>query len=162
MDNDFEIFLDPDGRGCDYFEFEINALGASWQLSLDRPYSEGGVPKDPHILPGLVSAVHVDGSVNDPTDVNQGWSVTVGIPFSELKQFGAKDPPEKGDRWRVNFSRVQWTYEVVDGKYVRVPPIGTQLPQGRDEWHPEHNFVWAPTGVVDIHMPNMWGVVVFE
>lgn len=162
MDNDFEVFLDPDGSGREYFEFEVNALGASWQLSLDRPYSEGGSARSPHTLPGLVSKVHVDGSVNDPSDVDIGWSVTLKIPFVELQQFGANAPPVDGDRWKVNFSRVQWEYEIVEGKYVRVPPVGTSLPQGPDQWHPEKNFVWAPTGVVDIHVPSKWGVVVFE
>ena len=37
----------------------------------------------------------------------------------------------------------------MDGKYVSVPLFGTRLAQGRDEWHPEHTFVWALTGVVD-------------
>ena len=27
-DNDFEVFIDPDGDGLDYYEFEINALGS--------------------------------------------------------------------------------------------------------------------------------------
>ena len=33
-DNDFEVFIDPDGDGLNYYEFEINALGTIWELSL--------------------------------------------------------------------------------------------------------------------------------
>lgn len=162
MDNDFEVFLDPDGDGKNYYELEINALGTVWQLSLNKPYSQGGAANSPHELPGLLTKVHVDGTVNDPSDLDQGWSVTISIPFRSLLQFGAGVPPKAGDMWRMNFSRVHWEHMVKDGMYVRVPPIGTSLPQGEDEWHPERNLVWAPTGVVDIHRPDCWGFVRFE
>src|SRR5262245_34465833 len=33
-DNDFEVFLNPSGDGQNYFEFEINALNAGWDLFL--------------------------------------------------------------------------------------------------------------------------------
>lgn len=162
MDNNFEVFLDPDGDAKNYYELEINALGAVWQLSLDRPYSQGGEATSPHEVAGLVAKVHVDGTVNEPNDVDKGWSVTIRIPFAGLAQFGGGAPPKKGDVWRVNFSRVQWEHVVKDGEYVRVPPHGTDLPQGNDAWHPERNLVWAPTGVVNIHLPDCWGFVRFE
>lgn len=161
MDNDFEIFLDPDANGLNYYEFEINPLGTTWQLSLDRPYSQSGTATSPHELPGLRSTVRVYGTLNDPTDVDRGWSVGVAIPFEDLRQFGSNVPPQPGDTWRANFSRVQWDHEIVDNKYVRVPPHGTPLPQGANQWHPEHNIVWAPTGVVDIHRPQHWGSLKF-
>ena len=31
-DNDFEIFIDPDGDSHQYYEFEINALNTVWDL----------------------------------------------------------------------------------------------------------------------------------
>lgn len=161
-DNDFEIFLDPSGTGTNYYEYEVNALGTTWQLSLDRPYSQGGSAKDPHELAGLMSKVHVDGTLNDASDTDVGWGVTVALPMKELKQFGAEVPVKRGTVWRMNFSRVQWEHKVVDGKYERVPPIGESPQQGENEWHPEQNLVWAPTGVVDIHRPSFWGFVLFE
>ena len=30
-------------------------------------------------------------------------------------------PPRNGDQWRVNFSRVEWRHEIVDGKYRKIP-----------------------------------------
>ena len=41
-DDDFEVFLDPDGDGSAYFEIEINTFGTVMDLFLDRPYGEGG------------------------------------------------------------------------------------------------------------------------
>ena len=37
-DNDFEVFIDPNGDNHEYYEFEINALGTGWDLLLPRPY----------------------------------------------------------------------------------------------------------------------------
>ena len=43
-DNDFEIFIDPDGDTHAYYEFEVNALGTVWDLMLLKPYRDGGPP----------------------------------------------------------------------------------------------------------------------
>ena len=34
QDNDFEIFIDPDGDKHEYYEIEINALNTDWDLLL--------------------------------------------------------------------------------------------------------------------------------
>ena len=41
-DNDFEVFIDPDGDGQHYFEIENNARGVVFDLMLDKPYRSGG------------------------------------------------------------------------------------------------------------------------
>jgi hypothetical protein len=153
QDNDFEIFIDPDGDNHNYYEFEINALGTIWELTLPKPYKDGGKPKNPTNLPGLKSAVSVRGTINDPGDEDEGWSVEVAIPWIELAQFnaGRATPPREGDFWRMNFSRVQWRYDVIEGKYVKRDP----------KTNPEDNWVWSPQGIVDMHRPERWGFVMF-
>ncbi len=37
-ENDFEVFIDPDGDNHNYYEIEINALGTVWDLFLAKPY----------------------------------------------------------------------------------------------------------------------------
>ncbi len=152
-DNDFEIFIDPDGDHHDYYELEVNALNTIWELSLPKPYRDGGKPKHGTNIDGLKSAVHVNGTINDPLDEDKGWTVEVAIPWSGLAQYNKArpTPPRRGDTWRVNFSRVQWTYDVVDDKYVKRPK----------EKQPEDNWVWSPQGVIDMHRPERWGVVMF-
>ena len=83
-DNDFEVFIDPDCDGLDYYEFEINALGTIWELRLPKPYGEGGVPVLGCNLPGLKSAVCVRGTLNDP--------VTLVPPGSSHKLLGDVNP----------------------------------------------------------------------
>jgi Carbohydrate family 9 binding domain-like len=152
-DNAFEIFLDPSGNGENYYEFEINALGTLWELTLEKPYRRGGKPRHGTNLPSLRSAVQVEGTLNDPRDLDRKWSCEIAIPLTELKQIGvpAVVPPEAGDVWRINFSRVQWRLDVVEGRYVR-------RPRGTD---PASNWVWSPIGVIDMHVPEKWGTLVF-
>ena len=58
-DNDFEVFIDPDGDNHEYYEFEINALNTEWDLLLVRPDRDGGPAKDAWEIPGLKTAVDV-------------------------------------------------------------------------------------------------------
>lgn len=166
-DNDFEVFIDPDGDGMNYYEFEINALGTIWELSLPKPYGKGGVPVVGCNLPGLKCAVQVRGTLNDPTDRDDGWSVEVAFPWEALAKYnlGRRTPPASGDVWKMNFSRVQWKHELVDGQYQRIPPHGTLLAESlnpEEQEHPEDNWVWSPQGAVNMHLPQHWGEVEFQ
>jgi hypothetical protein len=154
-DNDFEVFIDPDGDTHLYAELEINALGTEWDLLLVKPYRDGGPALTAWNLPGLRTAVHVDGTLNDPSDEDRGWSVEIAIPWEALAPIaGTSCPPEPGDRpWRVNFSRVEWHVRVEDGRYVKEQDPTTGQPR------PEENWVWSPQGLVNMHYPERWGHV---
>src|SRR5579884_3973370 len=109
-DPDFEVFIDPDGDQRNYYEFEINALNTIWELTLDKPYYLGGKPELGTNLKGLRSAVFVDGTINDPRDTDRGWSVEIAFPWDGLARYAGTMPcpPHESDRWRINFSRVEW------------------------------------------------------
>lgn len=149
-DNDFEVFIDPGNTGHNYYELEVNAHNTMFDLFLTQPYRSNA-----HILiswncSGLRHAVAITGTLNDPTDEDQGWTVEMAIPFKDLAA-----TPKDGDVWRLNFSRVEWDTHIVDGKYVKkTDEHGKTLP--------EHNWVWSPTGMIDMHMPERWGYVQFS
>ena len=65
-DNDFEIFIDPDGDSHHYYEFEINALNTVWDLLLIKPYRDGALRLTAGILADFKTAVHIDGELNRP------------------------------------------------------------------------------------------------
>jgi hypothetical protein len=157
-DNDFEVFIDPDGDGYYYYEFEMNALNTVWNLLLFKPYYQGGGGIIPYDLKGQLSGVWVKGTVNDPCDVDEYWTVEVAFPWSSLKVYAGEMacPPKDGDTWRVNFSRVQYGHEVVEGAYRR-----KAHPTGGGN-HPEANWVWSPQGRIDMHRPQHWGHVRFR
>ena len=157
-DNDFEIFIDPDGDTHEYYELEINALGTVWDLFLVRPYRDGGPALDAWDVRGLEAAVWVDGSLNDPRDRDGGWDVEIAVPWAMLDDAAHRPvPPAPGDRWRMNFSRVQWRHTVEGGRYAKV----TKPRPGRDG-HVEDNWVWSPQGLINMHYPEMWGIVEFS
>jgi hypothetical protein len=149
-DNDFEVFLDPDGDNHLYGELELNALNTTWDLLLTRPYKDGGKAVNAWEVTGLKTAVKIDGTLNDPRDTDCGWRLEIKWPWRGLKELGAATPPKDGAQWRINFSRVEWDTEVADGKYRKV--------KGK----PEHNWVWSPQGVIDMHRPERWGYLQFS
>jgi hypothetical protein len=154
QDNDFEVFIDPDGDNHEYYELEINALNTEWDLLLEKPYRDGGPAVDAWEIPGLKTATDVHGTLNDPTDEDHSWTVEMALPWSSLKPRAHRpSPPRDGDQWRVNFSRVEWHHTIEGGKYQKVP---------KDESHPEDNWVWSPQGVIDMHRPSRWGFVQFS
>ena len=150
--NDFEIFIDPDGDNHEYYEMEINALNTEWDLFLKKPYRDGGPAQNEWEIPGLLTGVHVNGTLNDPLDLDAGWTVEFAIPWKVLAEFAhrATPIPVDGDQWRINFSRVEWRHMIKEGKYEKVPNT------------PENNWVWSPQGAIDMHRPERWGFVQFS
>ncbi|WP_423737343.1 carbohydrate-binding family 9-like protein [Chitinophaga caseinilytica] len=148
-DNDFEMFLDPDGNAYEYFEIEVNALNTVMDLLMPRAYRAGGRAILNWDVQGLQTAVHIKGTLNDPRDKDTRWTLEMAIPFRALAAYHTRIVPRDGSTWRVNFSRVQWQHEVEGNTYRKRK--GT----------PEYNWVWSPQGIVDMHAPERWGFLQF-
>ena len=157
-DNDFEIFIDPDGDTHRYSEFEMNALNTVWDLLLIEPYRDTkGAAVNGFDIHGLKTAVSINGTLNKPGDKDKNWTVELAFPFKAMGEIAEINvPPKDGDQWRLNFSRVEWKTEVVDGKYKKQINPSTGKP------YPEDNWVWSPQGVVNMHYPEMWGYIQFS
>ncbi len=151
-DNDIEMFIDPDGDTHDYYEIEINALGTLWDLFLIKPYRDRQqVAVNAWDIRDIEYKVHIDGTLNDPSDLDRAWYLEMKLPMSVLKECAHKPvPPPEGDFWRVNFSRVHWDTEIVENSYRKI--------QGR----PEYNWVWSPQGLIAMHYPERWGYLFFS
>jgi hypothetical protein len=161
VDNDFEIFLSPCRSSHRYYEIEMNAMNTVWDLLMDKPARDQANRIVSWDIRGLKSAVYIDGKLNDPSWPNHFWSIELLIPWFSLRECTPFEClpnhiiPDIGEQWRINFSRVEWQIDVVNGAYSKRINPATGKP------FPEYNWVWAPTGVIDIHMPEMWGYVVF-
>lgn len=98
-------------------------------------------------FPGLRSAVHVDGTLNDPRDRDRGWTVELALPWQGFQALAASDgrslPPRDGDVWRMDFSRFN--------QYKAAPPA-----QDSGGW------AWSPHGVWDSHIPELFTHVRFS
>jgi hypothetical protein len=118
---------------------------------LPQPYKDGGRAVDGWEIEGMKTAVNLDGTLNDPRDVDRGWTVEIALPWKALGELARRpSPPRSGDQWRINFSRVQWQLDVASNRYEKVPKRS------------EDNWVWSPQGVIDMHRPERWGYVQFS
>ncbi len=97
-------------------------------------------------MPGLETAVHLEGTLNDPESLDAGWSAEISIPWESLRALahGRNLPPIPGDSWRMFLGRFQKKF--VDG--IEVVP------------HPASSL--RSHGVYDTHLPEEWSVISFE
>ncbi|MBB3700891.1 carbohydrate-binding family 9-like protein [Flammeovirga yaeyamensis] len=156
LDNDFEVFINPIPTSPIYYEFEMNLLNTVWDMMMPKPYRDGGGNMNSWHIKGLKTGVKMFGTLNDPTDVDEKWTLEIAFPLDVLSQEKYHlIYPEEGKRWRINFSRVEWQHEVKDGEYVKKINPDTGRP------YPEYNWVWSPQGKINMHMPEQWGYLEF-
>ena len=139
-DNDFEVFIKPLPQTESYYEFEMNAFNTGWDLFLNKPYNENGKPDNSWDILGLKTAVAVQGTLNNPNDTDQGWTLEIAYPLHAFDSRQTVPPPQPGTVWRMNFSRVEWK-------------------PGNPK---EDNWVWSPQGVINMHVPDRWGYLRFR
>lgn len=97
-------------------------------------------------FPGLQSAVHLDGKLNDSCTIDRGWTVELAFPWEGMRALFAEPrfPPGEGDVLRVDFSRFESL--ACNGRRV-APGIGWCL---------------NPHGVYDSHIPECFSYVHFS
>ena len=145
VDNDFEIFIDPNGDNHNYYEFEFNALNKKWDLFLERPYRDKVKPDLKWNCPDLQNATVVYGSINNPKGKeDSAWTMEIAIPLNSIQK-GVTDQ----HIWRINFSRVEWDTKIRGKKYKKLKK-------------PEHNWVWSPQWAINMHRPEYWGYLQFS
>jgi hypothetical protein len=96
--NVVEIFLNPKGDLRRYFEIEVSPAN----VLFDASFTGRRQGMDLAWSSRAAHAVHLDGTLNDPRDVDRGWSAELAVPFAALD--GAS--PKVGDEWRFNLFRL--------------------------------------------------------
>lgn len=98
-------------------------------------------------FPGIRTAVHVNGTLNNPGDRDRGWTVEIALPWSGMKLLAAADgrslPPKNGDTWRMDFSRFN--------KYKAPAP---EKDSG--------GWFWSRHGAYDSHIPECFPFIQFS
>jgi len=94
-------------------------------------------------FPGMESAVHVDGRLNDRSESSKGWSAMLVFPWAGMKHLvgGRSLPPKEGDVWRMFLGRFQKL------------EVGAEQVQAA--------WCVSPHGVYDTHMPDKFTEVRF-
>lgn len=150
-ENAFELFIDPTGDTHHYYEFQINARETHWDLMLTKPYRDDGTRISAWDIRGLRKAVSVRGTLNDPSDTDEGWTVELALPWTVLEEAAPEArPPRDGEQWRVNLTRMQWPATIRNGSYVQ-----DTTNAGISAWSPQG-------GSGNYHKPERWGIVQFS
>ena len=97
-DNDFEVFIDPDGDNHEYYEFEINALGTYWDLLLPKPYRDGGKADNSWEIPGLKTRRSRRRHAERPARHRPRLDGRAGVPVGGARR--AHGPAGAAARWR--------------------------------------------------------------
>lgn len=96
-------------------------------------------------MPGLKTAVQVDGKINDPTHIDKGWTLEIAIPWKSMKWLanGRSLPPKEGDIWRIFLGRFQ------------------KIMSSGQEMQPHPAWVLSKHGVYDTHLPECFPFIHF-
>jgi len=103
-----EMMIDPDGDGDnkDYYEIQVNPQNLVFDTQYDDYNSPNGNGRGPfgheEWSANLVSAVEVHGTLDDDSDVDQGYTVEMKVPWASFTK-AQRSPPAPGTTWRMNF-----------------------------------------------------------
>ena len=113
----FEIFLDPKGDKRDYYELQVNPQGVIFDSYLPK-YRKNQNDWSSNMVVKTV----MDGTLNDDSDTDVGWTAELAIPFASLTEGGGV-PPKNGERWKINFFRVDAGKSDKKGYAAWSPPM---------------------------------------
>lgn len=137
-----EIFINPTGSQHQYYEINVSPANVIYDSVIlnnrtpERPGSNFiGLPEWSPAR--LKTEVNVTGEWNTP-GAGEYWEALFAIPHRAL--LGAPNqPPSPGDRWRINFYR-----------------IDRASPDSKGE-----SYAWSTTGSTAFHLPWRFGTIVF-
>ena len=125
-----EVFIDADGDGRTYNEIEVSPAN----VVFDAYFPERRQGMDLSWDSGALTAVTVQGTLNDPSDRDEGWRVEMRIPIDRLASV-PHVPPRPGDRWRFNLYRLEHHgRRQVEGQAYSPPRVG--------DFHALNRFAW--------------------
>lgn len=96
-----EIFIDADGDQKDYLELQVTPANVIFDAKFTHHRSDLKAARAWNM--NLISAVQVDGTLNQRGDTDKGYTVEIAIPIAEVPGAGGKG--EAGQSWRVNLFR---------------------------------------------------------
>jgi hypothetical protein len=97
-----EVFFDANADGKTYNEIEVSPNNVIFDAYF--PARRQGM--DTSWDSKTKSAVKVRGTINNPADRDEGWSVEMQVPIANLAEV-PHIPPRAGDRWRFNLYRLE-------------------------------------------------------
>jgi hypothetical protein len=124
-----EVFIDPPGRGRDYPEIQVSPAGKLFDTKVHRhPRRDDDFDAQAKV------AVVLEGTLNDDSDRDRGWTAELALPFAHL----GHGVPRPGQQWRLNLFRLETRRN------------------GRRAF-----LAWSPPLANTTHIPNRFGRITF-
>ncbi len=150
-DNFFEIYINYNNNEYDFLNIKVNALGIVKEGFKHR--QEGNHKDSNYIYKDLKlsSAVYIQGTINNPNDIDQYWQLELGLPLN-LKT-NHTNHIRKDGFLKMNFTRSRWPYVIVNGMYKKIINSNTGILYNGEQWQ------WANMWENPITCTELWGEV---
>jgi len=134
----------------DLYQPEVNTYGENYDRTLTS-FWKGTHPRGIRWaftnfdMAGLQTGVRVYGTLNDNSDVDEGWGLEVAIPWNSLNLLsnGRSIPPASGDVWSMFLGRFQ------------------KLMTSGKEVFPHPAMALNSHGIYQTHLPDKWSRIEF-
>jgi len=132
-----EVFIDTDDRPDTYVEIEVSPANVLFDSYIVDPQHIDFAATAAFELPGIRTAVLLEGTLNQREDTDAGWSVEIAIPFRDL---AIERAPKitTATKFRINFYRLDKNRGMEPGSQA-----------------------WSPTGG-RFHEPSAFGRLIFK
>lgn len=99
-----EAFFDANGDMRTYNELEVSPHNTIFDAYFEayRSNLDAAKPWDAQ----MKTAVKVKGTIDNPSDTDEGWTVEMAVPIARLAEV-PHVPPQVGDKWRFNLYRLE-------------------------------------------------------
>ncbi len=124
LDDCAELFWDPNpaDSSLTFNQFEINCIGNA--LSLYYNFGSGStMPRFTIMAPHTAQVIK--GTVNNDSDVDEGWTLELAIRFADYPELSPKPFPIAGDTWKAGLHRCGGK---IDAQYSQWSPSRTERP----------------------------------
>jgi hypothetical protein len=122
----FEMFLKPSAERPEYYEFQANPLGVVFEAAFPRRGHDFGNFANAPVL-GNKAFVALKGTLDQPGDRDEAWSVEGRIPWSAFAPTGGK--PKPGAEWLFAICRYDY------GKEGTMPILMSSAPLTKPSFH---------------------------
>jgi hypothetical protein len=125
-----ELFLLPDFRFRTYWELIIGPSGSIYDSIQCKNYDDWGCNfRTSETIQGLEVGIDIRGTLNQPGDQDQGYTVEVAFPFSEMPGY-SRTGPQAGHR--LHFMLVRLDKNGEEFKFYAFQPL---LSWGHNIWN---------------------------
>ena len=128
-----ELFLSPVFEKGSYYELELGPSNVLLALQIENT-KRGSFQERANWDHHIKTAVGVEGTINNPDDIDKYYRGVMAIPFTDLK-FAGNKAPAISDTWRFNIPRCDLSKEFGDQQ-----ELSACVPLPKIDFHISDNY----------------------